>query len=107
MVRTRMLALPLGTWTFPRDDDDDDDDDDGREEEDDDDDESDDDDACGASHWGLRWNSLWSHDPRQACAEMGWGPRSSSGVCRNGLRGRVRTVALRPSVELAMGPQTV
>eukprot|EP00959_Pyramimonas_sp_CCMP1952_P193906 4054803-Pyramimonas_sp.AAC.1 len=26
---------------------------------------------CGHSRWGLRWSSLWSHEPCEGCAKMG------------------------------------
>ena len=28
---------------------------------------------CERRHWGLRWNSIWGHDPREGCADMGAG----------------------------------
>eukprot|EP00959_Pyramimonas_sp_CCMP1952_P099921 2089174-Pyramimonas_sp.AAC.1 len=28
-------------------------------------------DACGPCHWGLRWSSLWGHEPCERCAYMG------------------------------------
>ena len=27
--------------------------------------------ACGHGHWGLRWSSLWGHEPCEGCATMG------------------------------------
>ena len=27
-------------------------------------------DACGRSHWGLRWSSLWGHDPCEGRADI-------------------------------------
>eukprot|EP00959_Pyramimonas_sp_CCMP1952_P201610 4216176-Pyramimonas_sp.AAC.1 len=50
--------------------------------------------ACGLCHWGLRWSSLWGHEPCDGCAEMRGGPR-------------MRSVPLGPSVELPVGPRTV
>eukprot|EP00959_Pyramimonas_sp_CCMP1952_P384138 8050531-Pyramimonas_sp.AAC.1 len=30
-------------------------------------------DACGPCNWGLRWSSLWGHDPREGYAKVGGG----------------------------------
>eukprot|EP00959_Pyramimonas_sp_CCMP1952_P056998 1190025-Pyramimonas_sp.AAC.1 len=30
-------------------------------------------DACGRWYWGLRWDSLWGHETREGCADMGFG----------------------------------
>ena len=47
-------------------------------------------DACEHAHLGLRWSSLWGHDPREGCAEMGAVPpceRSHWGLRRSSLWG--------------------
>eukprot|EP00959_Pyramimonas_sp_CCMP1952_P375600 7866499-Pyramimonas_sp.AAC.1 len=30
---------------------------------------------CGLCRWGLRWSSLWGHEPPEGCAKIGGGPR--------------------------------
>eukprot|EP00959_Pyramimonas_sp_CCMP1952_P212786 4452497-Pyramimonas_sp.AAC.1 len=34
--------------------------------------------ACALRHWGLRWNSLWGHEPCDGCTETGlrWAGRT-------------------------------
>ena len=77
---------------------------------------------CGPSRWGLRWSSLWGHEPRQGCAKMGrrchadplagafggapyWATNRVSGVPKWG-GGAMRTFPPGPSVELLMGPRS-
>eukprot|EP00959_Pyramimonas_sp_CCMP1952_P212621 4448691-Pyramimonas_sp.AAC.2 len=51
-------------------------------------------DACGRSHWGPRWRSLWGHETCEGCADMGMGGAA------------IRTSPLEPSVTLSMGPRS-
>eukprot|EP00959_Pyramimonas_sp_CCMP1952_P352642 7388419-Pyramimonas_sp.AAC.1 len=50
-------------------------------------------DACGRSHKGLRWSSLWGREACEECANMG--------------AGRMGTQPQGPSVEFPMGPRSV
>ena len=78
--------------------------------------------AYGSSYLSLRWSSLWGHDPREGCAEMGRGRHANPATGAFGgapygatilVRGvpkwcgpRMRALLLKPSVELPMGPRS-
>ena len=79
-------------------------------------------DVCEHYHWDLRWNSLWGHEPRAGCAEMGLGTHANPATeafgglpyeATNRVRsvtklawGRMRILTPRPSVELPMKPRS-
>eukprot|EP00959_Pyramimonas_sp_CCMP1952_P001275 25908-Pyramimonas_sp.AAC.1 len=85
-------------------------------------------DACGRSHWGIRWSSLWGHETlhlvgenatlgvRDACGRWHWGlwwnslwgHETLQWVGENaklGVSGRTRTVPVGASVELLVWPR--
>ena len=80
-------------------------------------------DACEHPHWGLRWSSLWGHEPSEWCAKMGRSPHANPATgafggapygATNRVRGApkwggaaMRTLPLGPSVEPPMGPRKV
>eukprot|EP00959_Pyramimonas_sp_CCMP1952_P010911 228675-Pyramimonas_sp.AAC.1 len=70
--------------------------------------------ACGLCHWSLRWSSLWGHDTLSwvavthadpASGTFGGAPYGATKCCP-GWRGRMRPVALEPSMELPVGPRS-
>ena len=44
---------------------------------------------ANAAHWGLRWSSLWGHEPCEGCAEvsMRWAGRKRADVATGALVG--------------------
>ena len=66
---------------------------------------------CERCHWGLRWRSLWGHDPREGCAEMGavppcersyWGLRWSS-LCGHEACEECAEMGVEPHANAAIG----
>ena len=54
-------------------------------------------DACEFRHWDRRWSSLWGHETREGCAEMGVvsntpAPTGALGGAPYGATKRVRGV---------------
>ena len=74
----------------------------------------------GRCHWGMRWISIWGRDPNEGCAKMGavtyagaatgpfGGALNEAAILLRGLlkwaRSRLRSLPLRPSADLPMGP---
>ena len=57
----------------------------------------------GHGHWGLRWNSLWGHDPREGCAEIVRGRHANPATGAFSGAPYGATISVRDAPKLARG----